>query len=153
MTDKLVLPLTHQQDQYVRLRCRGLTPQAAAHAVKLPNDDESLYRMHEENPMIDQLLLQMKDEIRRQSIRAGVQVMFTKDDAAVLYLEAHAKAKDATEEIKAVDSLVKLFGLAEPDKKEIAISSKQQLREMDDDALMQLAGEEILLDPSQYATK
>ena len=102
--------------------------------------------------MIDQLLLQMKDEIRRQTIRAGVKVNFTKDDAALLYLEAHAKAKDATEEIKAVDSLVKLFGLAEPDKKEVTINSRDELKSLDDEALMQLAGEEILLDPSQYVS-
>lgn len=152
MSNNLVLPLTHQQEQYVRLRCRGLTPEAAAHAAKLPCDPESLYRMHEENPMIDQLLLQMKDEIRRQTIRAGVKVNFTKDDAALLYLEAHAKAKDATEEIKAVDSLVKLFGLAEPDKKEVTINSRDELKSLDDEALMQLAGEEILLDPSQYVS-
>lgn len=153
MSDTPIKPLTFQQEQYVRLRCRGLTPEAAAHHAKLPTDVESLHRMHEENPMIDQMLVQMKEEIRRQSIRAGVQVMFTKDDAALMYLEAHAKAKDATEEIKAVDSLVKLYGLAEPEKRELTVTSREQLKELDDNALMALAGEEILLDPSQYVTK
>jgi hypothetical protein len=153
MSEVALRPLTYQQEQYVRLRCRGLTPEAAAHAAKLPNDTESLYRMHEDNPMIDHLLMQMKDEIRRQSIRAGVQVQFTRDDAAIMYLEAHAKAKDATEEIKATDSLVKLFGLAEPEKKDITISSRDQLKEMADEELMQIAGQDILLDPSQYAAK
>lgn len=134
------------------LRTRGLTPEAAAHAAKLPCTTDDIYRMHEENPAIDAYLVQMREEVRRQAIRAGIKVQFTKDDAALMYLEAHAKAKDAKEEIMATDSLVKLFGLAEPDKKEVAITNRNQLQELDDEALMQLAGEEILLDPSQYSS-
>lgn len=152
-SDVALKPLTYQQEQYVRLRCRGLTPEAAAHHAKLPSDIESILRMHEDNPLIDEYILQMREEIRKQSVRAGVKVQFTKDDAALMYLEAHSKARDATEEIKAVDSLVKLFGLAEPEKREVAITGKHDLQALNDDDLMAIAGEEILLDPSQYVAR
>lgn len=154
MSDKPALQmLTHQQEQYVRLRCRGLTPEAAANAARLPSDIDSIFRMHEENPLLDEYLLQMREEIRRNTVRAGVRVQFTKDDAALLYLEAHAKSKDATEEIKAVDSLVKLYGLAEPEKREVKVTGKEDLMELEDKDLMALAGEEILLDPSEYMAR
>lgn len=153
MNEVALKPLTVQQEQYVMLRIRGLTPEAAAHHAKLPSDVASLYKMHEENPAIDAYLVQMREEVRRQSIRAGVKVNFTRDDAAIMYLEAHAKSANATEEIKAVDSLVKLFGLAEPDKKEVTVTSREQLKELSDDELMQMTGREIQLDPSQYISK
>lgn len=146
-------PLTVQQEQYVMLRIRGLTPEAAAFHAKLPNDIESLYKMHEENPAIDAYLVQMREEVRRQTIRAGVRVNFTRDDAAIMYLEAHAKSANATEEIKAVDSLVKLFGLAEPDKKEVTVTNREQLKELSNEELMQMAGREILLAPNQYVVQ
>lgn len=146
-------PLTVQQEQYVMLRIRGLTPEAAAHHARLPSDLDSIYKMHEENPAIDAYLVQMREEVRRQAIRAGVKIQFTRDDAALMYMEAHAKAANATEEIKAVDSLVKLFGLAEPEKKEVTVTSREQLKELSDEELMQISGREILLDPSQYVSR
>lgn len=153
MTDVALKPLTVQQEQYVMLRIRGLTPEAAAHHARLPSGIVSIHKMHEENPAIDAYLVQMREEVRRQSIRAGVKVQFTRDDAAIMYMEAHAKSANATEEIKAIDSLVKLFGLAEPDKKEVTVTSREQMRELSDDELMQLSGREILLDPTQYVTQ
>jgi hypothetical protein len=108
--------------------------------------------MHEANPQIDVRLVQAREQVRRRSIMAGVKFNMTKDDAALMYMEAHAKADNATEEIKAVDSLVKLYGLAEPEKRDVRVGSLEQLRELDDEALMEQMGEEILLDPSEYAS-
>lgn len=150
MTDKVLKPLSVQEEQYVQYRVRGLTPEAAAYHARLPSDIDSIYQMHEANPAIDAYLVQMREEVRRQSIRAGVRVHFTRDDAAMLYLEAHAKAANATEEIKAIDSLVNLFGLKEPEKKEVTVRSRAELQELSDKDLMELAGTEIILDPSQY---
>jgi hypothetical protein len=109
--------------------------------------------MHEANPLIDDFILHTKEEIRKNSVRAGVKVMFTKDDAALLYLEAHAKARDATEEIKAVDSLVKLYGLSEPEKREVTVRATADIQELEDKDLMEMAGMDILLDPADYVTK
>lgn len=142
--------LTAQQEQYVLLRIRGLTPEAAASSVGLPSDTKSILEMHESNPAIDGALIAMRDKVRRASIMAGVKVNFTKDDAALMYLEAHAKSANATEEIKAIDSLVKLFGLQEPEKREIRLRSKEELKELDDAELARVSGQEILLDPSEY---
>lgn len=146
-------PLSAQQEQYVLLRTRGMTPEAAANAVGLPSSVKAIYKMHEDNPAIDVLLVRMRDEVRRSSISAGVRVNFTKDDAAILYLEAHAKAEDSMSEIRAVDSLVKLFGLNEPEKREIKITTREQLKEMADDELAKQMGEEILLDPEDYVVR
>jgi hypothetical protein len=150
MTDVKIRPLSAQQEQYVNLRSRGLTPEAAAFHARLPSDIESIWKMHEENPAIDQYLSNMKEELRRQSIRAGVRVQFTKDDAALMYLEAHSKSANATEEIKAIDSLVNLFGLKEPEKRELTVRNRSDLQELSDKDLMEITGQEILLDPSQY---
>jgi hypothetical protein len=150
MTEIVAKPLSAQEEQYVMYRVRGLTPEAAAFHARLPNDTESIWAMHSANPAIDQYLLTMREEVRRQSIRAGVRVQFTRDDAALMYLEAHAKSANATEEIKAIDSLVNLFGLKEPEKKEVTVRGRAELQELSDKDLMDLAGQEILLDPSQY---
>ena len=144
--------LTSQEEQYVLLRCRGLTPEAAATAVGLPADAQSLYSLHENKPAIDGALVAMRDKVRRVSIMAGVRVNFSRDDAALLYLEAHAKSANATEEIKAVEGLVKLFGLQEPEKKELRIRSRADLQEMDDSELARMACQDIPLDPSEYTT-
>jgi hypothetical protein len=77
-------------------------------------------------------------------------ITFTKDMATVLYLEAHKKSKDATEEIKAVDSLVRLHSLAEPEKKVIEVHRADQIKDLDDQALIELAGYDISLDPKDY---
>ena len=144
--------LTSQEEQYVLLRCRGLTPEASATAVGLPADTKSLHSMHERKPAIDGALVTMRDKVRRASIMAGVRVNFSRDDAALLYLEAHAKSANATEEIKAVEGLVKLFGLQEPEKKELRIRSRADLLEMDDSELARVSGQDIPLDPSEYTT-
>jgi hypothetical protein len=52
-----------------------------------------------------------------------------------------------------VDSLVKLHGLSEPDKKEVVITSRDQLTVMDTEELARIAGSDILLDPSEYEVK
>jgi hypothetical protein len=102
-----------------------------------------------ENEAVARTLAQMRELVRQEALELGA-ANFSRDDATRLYLEAHARAANATEEIKAVDSLVKLHGLAEPEKREVKVTRRDQLQELDDDALMELTGEEILLDPSQY---
>ena len=67
-------------------------------------------------------------------------IEFTKDDATSLYLEAHATSETAAEKIRAVDSLVKLHGLATPEKVEVQITSRSQMDALDDEALLKLTG-------------
>jgi rRNA maturation endonuclease Nob1 len=87
---------------------------------------------------------------RQMAINAGA-IDFTKDDATVLYLESHAKAETAAEEIRAVDSLVKLHGLATPERVEVNITRRDQLEEMDDKELLKMTGQDIQLSPADYA--
>ena len=63
---------------------------------------------------------------------------------------ASSHAATATEEIKAVDSLVRLHGLATPEKVEINITARNQLEGLDDEALLRMAGQTIRLTPEEY---
>ena len=91
----------------------------------------------------------MREMQRQVAVQAGA-IEFTKDDATALYLEAHAKSATAMEEIRAVDSLVKLHGLATPEKVEVTVTNRSQMESMDDEQLMKLAGQEIHLSPDDY---
>ncbi|HDR1870587.1 hypothetical protein ACFGWE_03605 [Pasteurella multocida] len=71
----------------------------------------------------------------------------------MMYLQAHSHSANATEEIKAVDSMVKLWGLAAPEKKEVQITSKKQLETMSDAELQKHTGMVYDLDPSAYVVK
>lgn len=68
----------------------------------------------------------------------------------MMYLQAHAHAPDAMTEIKATDSMVKLWGLAAPEKKEIEITNKKQLEMLSDAELQRLTGMTYNLSPADY---
>lgn len=141
--------LTAQEEHYVQMRVRGLNPNAAAKASGYTNVMKSVAELHQ-RPEIDEAIVFYREASKQAAIRAGAIAEFTKDDATRLYLEAHAKSANSTEEIKAVDSLVKLHGLAEPEKRTIEITSREQMETMDDAALLEITGQEILLSPSEY---
>lgn len=140
--------LTAQQETYVQRRAVGLNPYASARAAGYRDPVKAVEELSL-IPEIDDAIAYLREAQRVTAIQAGA-IEFTKDDATLLYLQAHAKAEDAATEIRAVDSLVKLHGLAAPEKKEIKVTSSEQLRTLDDATLMELAGSEIKLDPSQY---
>ena len=144
--------LTAQEERYLQMRLRGLLPSSAARSAGLPCTSADVKRMHEKNPHLDEALILYREQIREQSIHAGVQIEFTRNDATLLYLQAHAKSETAMEEIRAVDSLVKLHGLAAPEKKEIVtnVTNVTQIQQLSDEQLAALAGRVINLDPDQY---
>ena len=49
-----------------------------------------------------------------------------------------------------MDSLVRLHGLATPEKVEINITARNQLEGLDDEALLRMAGQTIRLTPEEY---
>lgn len=139
--------LTAQERSFVNLLLRGVAPQPAASSIGMP-PEEGLVMMQEKHI---KKALEYGREMLDPSLYQTIQnIEFTKDMATVLYLEAHKKSKDSTEEIKAVDSLVKLHGLAEPEKKKVEIKHEGQLRDMSDEELQKLMGSTIELDPSSY---
>ena len=69
---------------------------------------------------------------------------FDRNQATNMYLEAHRKSANATEEKNVVDSLCKLHGLFAPENAtqiNINVDRVQQLEKLSDDELIRLAGE------------
>ena len=142
---------TSQEESYILFRIRGLNPKAAARGAGFPNPIQAVIALSERED-IQEAIAYGREMSRQAAINAGA-VEFTKDDATLMYFEAHAKSATALEEIRAIDSLVKLHGLASPEKKEIIITDKDQLKELGSDELVKLSGREIKLDPSQYTSE
>ena len=143
--------LSSQEEQYVLFRTRGLNPLAAARSAGYSQPQQAVAKLAQRSDVRDALAY-FREMSRQTAIQAGA-IEFTRNDATLLYLEAHAHAATATEEIKAVDSLVRLHGLATPEKVEINISRKDQLEGLDDEALLRLAGQTVLLAPDQYQVR
>jgi hypothetical protein len=71
------------------------------------------------------------------------QVKFDKTQATSMYLEAHRKSANATEETRVVDSLCKLHGLFTPENAtqiNINVDSIEQLERLPDSELLKIAG-------------
>lgn len=148
-TDINIRNLTSQEEVYVQRRVQGLNPQAAARAAGYTRPTMAVIELAERED-IQHAIVFLRETARQAAINAGA-MQFSKDDATLLYLNAHAKAATATEEIKAVDSLVKLHGLAAPEKMEVEITRRDQLEGMSDEDLMRVMGDKaIVLDPSEY---
>lgn len=140
--------LTSQEEHYVLLRTRGLNPLAAARSAGYHQPQQAVAKLAQREDVRDALAY-FREMSRQTAIQAGA-IEFTRNDATLLYLEAHAHAATATEEIKAVDSLVRLHGLATPEKVEINITARNQLEGLDDEALLRMAGQTIRLTPEEY---
>ncbi len=141
--------LSIQEELYVQRRTQGLNPTAAARSANYSNPAKAVAELSERED-INTCISYMREMQRQTAIRAGA-IEFTKDDATTLYLEAHATSETSAEKIRAVDSLVKLHGLATPEKVDINITSRSQMEQMDDEDLLKLAGQEIELAPEDYA--
>lgn len=140
--------LTAQEETYVQRRTQGINPSAAARAAGYRQPARAVAELsHRED--INLAISYMREMQRQVAVQAGA-IDFTKDDATALYLEAHAKSATAMEEIRAVDSLVKLHGLATPERVEINVTNRGQMETMDDEQLMKLAGQDIMLSPDSY---
>lgn len=140
--------LTIQEENYIQRRAQGLEPLAAARAAQFPNAHKAVARMAERED-INLAISYAREMMRQQAINNGA-IEFTKDDATQLYLEAHATSINSMEKIRAIDSLVKLHGLAAPERREIEITQRSQMSELNDDDLLRMTGQDISLDPSQY---
>lgn len=140
--------LTAQEEVYVQRRTQGLNPSAAARAAGYPYPARAVSMLGERED-INLAISYLREMQRQVAVSAGA-IEFTKDDATALYMEAHATSETAGEKIRAVDSLVKLHGLATPEKVEVNITSRAQMDAIDDDELMRMSGQDILLSPSEY---
>lgn len=126
--------LSVQEERLILFFIRGLSKAAAGRAAGYRNMDH-VYEVFKK-PKIQQAVEYLRAEMREE-------VRFDKNTATVMYLEAHRKSANATEEKNVVDSLCKLHGLFAPEQAtqvNINVDKIQQLERLPDSELLKLAG-------------
>ena len=126
--------LSVQEERLILFFLRGLSKAAAGRAAGYRNMDH-VYEVFKK-PKIQQAVEYLREEMREE-------VKFDRNTATVMYLEAHRKSANATEEKNVVDSLCKLHGLFAPEQAtqvNINVDKIQQLERLPDAELLRLAG-------------
>ena len=98
--------LSVQEERLILFYIRGMSKAAAGRAAGYRNQD-TVYTVFQK-PKIQQAVEYLRSEFREE-------VKFDKNTATTMYLEAHRKSANATEEKNVVDSLCKLHGLFAPE--------------------------------------
>lgn len=128
------LTLTRQQRLYVDGRLSGLSQVAAATAAgcAIPRKEGNALEKNEkvQKALIDRMQ-QTADEVD-----------FGRKEAHDMYMEAYQNAETASEQIMAVNALVKLHGLEAPKKVEVKHDHQHsgEIKYLPTDELMKLAG-------------
>ena len=126
--------LSVQEERLLLFHLRGMTKAAAGRAAGYA-DSEHVYKVFKK-PTMQRSLAYLRNEMREQ-------VKFDKTTATTMYLEAHRKSANATEEKNVVDSLCKLHGLFSPEhgtQININVDSVEQLEKLPDSELLKIAG-------------
>ena len=113
----------------------GVMSKAAAGRAAGYRNQDTVYTIFQK-PKIQQAVEYLRSEFREE-------VRFDKNTATTMYLEAHRKSANATEEKNVVDSLCKLHGLFAPEQAaqvNINVDTIQQLERLPDSELLKLAG-------------
>ena len=126
--------LSVQEERLVLFHLRGMTKAAAGRAAGYRDVDRvySLFKTEK----LQKALAYLRNEMREE-------VKFDKNTATGMYLEAHSKAANSTEEKNVVDSLCKLHGLHIPEQAtmiNINVEKVEQLEKLSDAQLLKLAG-------------
>ena len=126
--------LSVQEERLVLFHLRGMSKAAAGRAAGY-KDMDRVYQIFKTSKM-QKALTYLRNEMREE-------VKFDKNTATGMYLEAHSKAANSTEEKNVVDSLCKLHGLFAPENAtqvNINVDKIQQLERLPDSELIKLAG-------------
>ena len=129
--------LSVQEDRLVLFHLRGISKAAAGRAAGY-KDIDRVYQIFK-TPKMQTALTYFRNEMREE-------VKFDRNTATGMYLEAHSKAANSTEEKNVVDSLCKLHGLLIPEQAtqiNINVEKVQQLESLSDAELLKLAGNDI----------
>jgi len=137
--------LSVQEERLILMYLRGMTKAAAGRAAGY-QDMDSVYEIFK-RPKIVQAVNYLREESRKE-------FNFDKGTATNMYLEAHRKSANATEEKNVVDALCKLHGLFAPETAtQINIINGEKVERMEnltDEELLKLAGDDIkYLEPSK----
>lgn len=135
----LLNALDEKQRRYVELRVQGLTAGQAVQVLGVTYlGKEKLASRFYEHPIVQAAIQKINRE-------AMVRMSITRETIAEKLLDAYTLSTTATEQIKALSELAKLYGLYEPEKREVSVSiTETQLRQLTDDELARLAGLETV---------
>lgn len=126
--------LSVQEERLILFHLRGMSKAAAGRAAGY-SDMSHVYSLFKKSNMQQAL-----SYLRGQMVE---EVKFDRTAATNMYLEAHRKSANATEEKNVVDSLCKLHGLFAPENAtqiNINVEKVQQLEKLSDAELLKLAG-------------
>ena len=145
---------TRQEEQFLLYHIKGLSAEAAATAAGYEHSGtgKSLLKQDKIRAAIDYLKEKHFNDVR-----------ITRDRLNSMLLDAHSHAANATEEIMAIKELGKMNDLYADAKHkggmQINIGSQvnnvksvKQIERMDETQLLELAGDEIILNPEDYHT-
>ena len=142
--------LTTQEESYVQLRTRNVNPTAAARSAGYRQPAIAVADLAERVD-VQRAIAYFREQSRQAAIDAGA-IEFTRNDATAMLMEAHAKSATATEEVNAIDKLIKLHGLNTPETIEVNITRVDQLDDLSDDDLLKLSKQDIALSPEDYTS-
>ena len=126
--------LSVQEERLILFYIRGMSKAAAGRAAGYQNLDH-VYEVFKK-PKVSQAVEYLRQEMREE-------VRFDRNTATTMYLEAHRKSANATEEKNVVDSLCKLHGLFAPENAtqvNINVDKIEKLERLPDSELLRIAG-------------
>lgn len=143
-------PLTSQEEQVLLYVLRGLSVVQAASAAGMP--PTKAYQISKSESF--EVMLTYMREVKLAVAQSEIKI--TRDTITQMLLGAHAKAATATEEIAAARELGKLHDLYLDAQRKAGIEvniradirSEKQLERLSDHELIELAGEDYSLEPS-----
>ena len=136
--------LSVQEERLILCHLKGMTKAAAGRAAGY-QEMEHVYDIFKK-PKIVQAVNYLREESRRE-------FNFDKGTATSMYLEAHRKSANATEEKNIIDSLCKLHGLFIPENAtqiNIINGEVEKLENLSDEELLKIAGDDTkYLEPAR----
>ena len=136
--------LSVQEERLILCHLKGMTKAAAGRAAGY-QEMEHVYDIFKK-PKIVQAINYLREESRRE-------FNFDKGTATSMYLEAHRKSANATEEKNIIDSLCKLHGLFTPENAtqiNIINGEVERLENLSDEELLKIAGDDTkYLEPAR----
>ncbi len=126
-------PLTHMQRVYVESRFKGMSKIAAATAAGCANPQKNAYKIEDS--------VSVKNAMAEIRAVGAAEVNFGVKEAYEMYMTSFHVAATSAEMTKAVDSMVKLLGIAKPEVKEIHTHHSGKV---DHHKVVDLSDEELL---------
>lgn len=129
-------PLTEQQRIFVECSLKGMSDIAAATAAGVSVPKKNAYRVKQSKAV--------QEALKKGIELLATDVMFTRKKAHDMLLDAHSNAQTTTEQVLAINAMIKLHGIAAPEVKEIHQTvhgsiEHHEVKELTDEQLLRIA--------------